>query len=1152
MRNKLHFLIIPSILGLLFLASQYHYLLFHTIIELFCVIIALAIFLIFWNTRHFVSNYSFIYLGIGFLFVAGFDLVHTLAYKGVGVFKGYDPDLAIQFWIMGRYGEAISFFLAASSSGRTFRIPSILGMYIIGTILLFLSVFWWDVFPVCYIDGVGLTPFKIASEYIIALIFLGAMIFMHRKNRDIPDPIAKSLYLAAALAIFSEFSFTLYTDVYGYSNMVGHYLKCLSYYFIYKAVIVTNLKNPMAMLFKDLQASKQSLEIEIKEAQRLTQEGTIMMNIGQIINSSLQIEEVYERFAEEVRKLIPADRIGINLHNFEDETYRIAHVSGPDVKGARAGDVQSLKDSVNERLIQTRASLLLNPNSLEELEKESSNLARTFASGYRSMLSVPLIHHDTVIGALKFRSKEPHFYTSNDLFLAERIASKIVGAIVNAEMFAAQKRVEEDLRRAELILKNNPVILFRWGTSRGCPVQYVSENISQFGYSVSEFLTGLTYETIIHPEDLDRVWHEVEEFNNRGEDRYKQEYRIHTKDDSVRWVEDYTFIEKNQEGIALSHQGIIVDISERKEAQDALFLAKSETEEMNRRLQETIEDARKLAREAKAASEAKSEFLANMSHEIRTPMNGIIGMTNLLLETDLSPEQKEYGETVRISAQSLLSIINDILDFSKIEAGKMDVEILEYGLRGIVDEAIETVSFSAREKGLKIASCFSSNIPSRILGDPGKLRQILVNLLGNAIKFTDGGEVIVQVNLKEDNLDHCVVQFSVRDTGIGIPQDKIDKLFSAFSQVDSSTTRKYGGTGLGLSICKKLVEMMGGGIGVESESGKGSNFWFNLPLAKKETAEGNGGNIPSGRSGEKGRIGDRNNGANQKSASTGMPPKVDPAPMGDGPGIPTNNIHKQPIRILVAEDNITNQKVALLTLQKMGFHVEVAATGNEAVKSWATIPYDLIFMDVQMPEKDGFEATREIRGREATEGHRRIPIIAMTAYAMRGDREKCLMAGMDDYLTKPIQPNELARAISQWVPKIRFLERSFSSLGADIATRLDPGNFIFDRAGLLARVGDDKDFLAEILKIFIADIPVKLTSLKGAIIRGDGQDVKQVAHALRGACANIGASALNEVLSQMEKAGRDDNLDRAMAIFPKIEEGFKEFRQNMESEVNSK
>lgn len=786
---------------------------------------------------------------------------------------------------------------------------------------------------------------------------------------------------------------------------------------------------------------------------------------AELLASTLQLENIYAQFASVVQELIPYDRL--SLTEFRGEDAEIAFSRGIGEDSVPTGTVRWYRNTVTwlaaeRRVVVQRPDLAaLDPTQRYEDEEVLLN------SGLRSLAIIPLISRDQVVGTLNL-GWQGTGARGRDLRPVEALAPLVASAIQNARLYGDVQVARADIAR---------------------------------------------------------------------------------------------------------------DMRALEAARDALRQTNEELERV---------------------SHYKSDFLATMSHEIRTPMNGVIGMTDLLLSTDLTPEQRDYTETIQGSGESLLTIINDILDYSRIESGKMELESIDFDVRRVVEDVADLLAPQAYAKGLEMATLIHQDVPQNLTGDPTRLRQIVTNLTGNAIKFTERGDVVVRVALHSRTNQRATLRLEVRDTGIGIPPEAQPRLFQSFQQVDTSTTRRYGGTGLGLAISRRLVEAMGGTIGVESVLGKGSTFWVEVPFAvPKEQAR----QVERDLDGVRVLVVDDNEtnrrifeyylhdwGAIYDAVQSGpealdlmhqrleqgrpfdvalldmhMPEmdgiqlahqiKADPkltntrlvmagsvmretaeepklfsaclmkplrqrqlhdALTRAGAGYqqaPSPPLPREPQgtvsagtrgHILVAEDNPVNIQVVVRLLQQRGYHVEVVNDGAAAVEATRRLQPGLILMDCQMPDVDGYEATREIRRWEAqTGGH--VPIVALTAHALPQDEERALAAGMDAYLSKPLRPVALDSVLARWFPEA---PPSASPVDADALSALR-------NLG-----GDDPTFLPDLIGLYLTDSPRRLQRLQTAAVDGDLEMVREVAHALKGSSRYVGAKALAELCGQVEEGAR--------------------------------
>ncbi len=835
---------------------------------------------------------------------------------------------------------------------------------------------------------------------------------------------------------------------------------------------------------------------------------------------------------------------------------------------------------------------------------------------------------------------------------------RVLYRAVNIQDISERKRSEEELNIEQVLINNlmNSLpdkIYFKDRESRFIRINNATARLMNVGKP--EDAIGKTDFDYFTEEHARPAYEDEQMIIHTGQPIKKEEKEtIEGQPDCWVLTTKLPLLDKNGEIIGTF--GTSTDITERKMFMDEL-------QEMNQQLEQSIAQANTLAVEAEMANIAKSEFLANMSHEIRTPMNGVIGMTGLLLDTALDEEQRRYAEIIRSSGENLLTIINDILDFSKIEAKKLELESMNFDLLNMLDDFAATLAVRAQEKGLEFICAADPGVPAHLKGDPGRLRQILTNLAGNAIKFTEKGEVAIHVRSLSKTEEEVELLFSVCDTGIGIPPDKIDLIFNKFTQADASTTRQYGGTGLGLAISKQLAELMNGDIGVKSATGKGSEFWFTAKL--KLQPEGSHAKIPApanlkgvhvlivddnatnreilsvrmtswGMRTEEAANGPAALEKMREAFQSGDPftiavldmhmPGMDGATLAqaikdekDIAGTPlvlltslgergesrrfesigfagylvkplrhidlfnvlsaTLATHKpggkageasdtQQIvtrhsareichtaidtrkRILLVEDNIINQQVALGFLKKLGLRADATANGEEALIALSRIPYDLVLMDVQMPVMDGYEATRHIRDRHSKVINHDVPVIAMTANALQGDRENCLQAGMNDYVSKPIDPQKLNEVLQSWLPAIDDGSNAEIAQPASNEPETDPNlPPVFDKKALLQRLMDDEELAQSILAIYLTETPKQIRELKNSLKKSDMSGAELHAHTIKGSSANIGAEALRGAALTVEKCAKAGDAEGARAGLPGIDDQFERLKIVLEKEL---
>jgi len=890
--------VITAIVLGLYLSSRYSYLLFHSLIEIVTIAVAFTLFILTWNSRGYLSNNYLRLLGIGYAFIAVIDLVHTFAYKGMNVFPGYGANLPTQLWIAARYLQALTLLAAPLLIGRRMNDNAAFGGFAV-TVAALLALVFSGNFPDCYIEGTGLTAFKIGSEYAITALLLAALIFLYRKRHDFSDKVFLLTASSIAFTALSEISFTAYVSVYGFANLAGHFFKLAAFYLLYRAILVTGLKEPFDLIFRDLKQTEEALHKSYDTLEEKVRERTAELRASE----------------ERYRSLINKVQAAIVLHDGRGEIL----VSNP--------LAQDLLGLTSEQL-----------------------LGKALA--------------------------EPEWH-----FLRED------GSVLAVEEYPAS-----------LVLATRQ------------PLRGYVTGIGRPGHDVAWVLVNAE-----------------PEYDEKGE-------------------------------IALIVVSF-VEITKRKRAEEELRRYKDQLEEtIQQRTAELL-----LARDAaEAANQAKSVFLANMSHELRTPLNAILGFSSMMRrESQLTPGQRENLDIINRSGEHLLTLINDVLEMAKIEAGRLQLEIAPFDLGGMVRDVTGMMQLRAQEKGLQLLLDQTSEFPRYIKGDEARLRQILINLVGNAVKFTDQGGVTIRLGVRQNAGRHLLIE--VEDSGHGIGPEDQQRLFQPFVQLEEAAVQR--GTGVGLSITRQFVQLMGGTVGVESTLGKGSLFRIELPVELASPLE-----VLKPENQALGEV------------------------VGLAPGQPR-------YRILITEDQHENQLLLSRLMSDIGLEVKVAENGAECLKLFEEWHPDLIWMDRRMPVMDGVKATQRIR--RLPDG-RAVKIVAVTASAFKEQQQEMFDAGMDDFVRKPYRFEEIYDCLARQLG-LKYLYHS--------DTVAEPGTPVELTPKMLA-------VLPVTLRQELSDALESLDSERiAAVLRQIGAVDPELAHALTRLADYFDYPAILDALEPLIKGG---------------------------------
>ena len=917
--------VLLAIMAILAAAQSVHYLLFHTMAELFAIVVSLSIFILTWTSQRYLVNGYLIVLGASYGAIGLVDIFHTLTFKGMNLFPGVSTNYPTQFWLTARYLEAIALLLAPLAISRRPNFTWVsLGFAAVA--LAACAAVMLQGFPATFIDGVGLTPFKVYSEYLIIGLLIAGFILLYRCRQQFEPRIFLLLAGSLWLVVATEFCFTRYAGFYDFTNALGHYFRFLSVALAFIAVVLSGVRQPFELIFREMDEQKREL-IELND--KLTQS-------EDRLNRAQRVAEVGD-WQLDLRS---------QALTWSDETYRIF--------GEPIGTPQSSD---------TFASFI-HPDDREAV-------MAAWNAALHGCLTYDVEHRIIVGDQIRWVRERAEITVADDGSPLSGIGT--VQEITGSKRAAAALRESEERYRTAFFTSPDAFAITYMEDGR-----YLDVNdgfVLTFGWARDKVIGRTSSQIGIwrNPQDRHRL---LEALQNDGHCT-NLEVELVTKDGRV--------ITSLVSAHAISIQGnrcllsVTHDITERKQVAQALKEHRDTLQEQV--LVRTAELAR--AKEAaEAANMAKSAFLANMSHEIRTPMNAILGMAHLMRRGGVTPAQAERLDKIDTAAEHLLAIIKDILDISKIEAGKFDLELEPVAVDSVLSSVCSIMSERAMTRGLNLCT-EAALLPPNLYGDRMRLQQAVLNYASNAVKFTEQGTVTLRSLKQEETSDSVLVRFEVEDTGIGIAPETQARLFNNFEQADNSTTRKYGGTGLGLVITRRLAELMGGEIGVDSTQGVGSTFWFTARLTKRH----------------------RPDEVAQPAAGTDAEQSIKQRYAGS--------------RLLVVDDEPVNQEVAKLLLEALGLLVDTADDGEEAVAMVKGNAYAAILMDIQMP-RDGLDATREIRRIPA---YQETPIIAMTANAFAEDKARCIAAGMNDFIAKPIDPDTLPVILLTWLDKQHGYER---------------------------------------------------------------------------------------------------------------------------------